>query len=45
MRSKHSVDEKFQIVIEALIENTTQAEIFKKHEYFPLNWQSGRSIS
>ena len=35
MRSRHSAEEKFEIVMEALTENTTQAEICKKHGIFP----------
>ena len=35
MRSRHSVEEKFEIVMEALTENTTQAEICRRHEIFP----------
>jgi transposase-like protein len=30
MRSRHSVEEKFEIVMEALTENTTQAEICRR---------------
>ena len=35
MRSRHSVEEKFEIVMEALTENTTQAEICRRHGIFP----------
>ena len=35
MRSRHSVEEKFDIVIESLTENTTQAEICRRHGIFP----------
>ncbi|MEM0159860.1 MAG: transposase [Nitrososphaerota archaeon] len=35
MRSKHFVDEKFQIVIEALTENTTHLDISRRHGIFP----------
>jgi transposase-like protein len=35
MRSRHSVEEKFEMVMEALTENTTQAEICRKHGIFP----------
>lgn len=31
MRSRHSVEEKFEIVMEVLTENTTQAEICRMH--------------
>ena len=34
MRSRHSVEEKFEIVMEALTENTTQAEICRRHKIF-----------
>ncbi|MEM3313838.1 MAG: transposase [Thermoplasmatales archaeon] len=35
MRSKYSVNEKFEIVMEVLTENITQAEICRKHGIFP----------
>ncbi|MEM4090557.1 MAG: transposase [Thermoplasmatales archaeon] len=35
MRSKHSVDEKFEIVIEALTENTTHSDMSRRHGIFP----------
>ena len=35
MRSRHSVEEKFEIVMEALTENTAQAEICRRHGIFP----------
>ena len=35
MISRHSVEEKFEIVMEALTENTTQAEICRRHGIFP----------
>ena len=34
MRSRHSVEEKFEIVMEALTENTTQSEICRRHGIF-----------
>ncbi|MEM3859369.1 MAG: transposase [Candidatus Micrarchaeaceae archaeon] len=34
-RSKHFVDEKFEIVMESLTENTTQAEMCRRHGIFP----------
>ncbi len=35
MRSKHSPEEKYQIVMESLDHNTTQAEICRRHGIFP----------
>ena len=35
MKSKHSVEEKFEIVMESLTENVTQAEICRRHGIFP----------
>ena len=35
MRSKHSVEENFEIVMESLTENTTQAEICRRCGMFP----------
>jgi transposase-like protein len=35
MRTRHSVEEKFEIVMEALTENTTQAEVCRRHAIFP----------
>ena len=35
MRSRHSKEEKFEIVMESLTENTTQAEICRRHGIFP----------
>ena len=34
MRSRHSVEEKFEIVREALTESTTQADICRRHGIF-----------
>ena len=34
MRSRHSIEEKFEIVMKALTENTTQAEICRRHGIF-----------
>ena len=31
MRSRHSVEKKFEIVMEALTENTTRAKVCKRH--------------
>ena len=35
MRSRHSVEEKFEIVVEVLTGSTTQAEICRRHGIFP----------
>ncbi|MCL4413111.1 MAG: transposase [Candidatus Thermoplasmatota archaeon] len=35
MRPRHSVEARFEIVMEALTENTTQAEICRRHGIFP----------
>ena len=35
MRTRHSVEEKFEVVMESLTENTTQAEICRRHGIFP----------
>ena len=35
MRSRHSKEEKFEIVMESFTENTTQAEICRRHGIFP----------
>ena len=35
MRPRHSVEEKFETVMQALTENTTQAEICRRHGIFP----------
>jgi transposase-like protein len=35
MKSRHSVEEKFEIGMEALTENTTQADICRRHGIFP----------
>ncbi|EQB64873.1 MAG: hypothetical protein AMDU3_IPLC00004G0451 [Thermoplasmatales archaeon I-plasma] len=47
MRSRQSVEEKFEIVMEALTENTTQAEICRRHGIFPphsMKWE-GRCLN
>lgn len=36
MKSRHSAEEKFQIVLESLADNVTQAEICRRHGIYPV---------
>jgi transposase-like protein len=42
MKSKHSAEQKFQIVMESLAGNVTQAEICRRHGIYPVQLSKWR---
>ena len=42
MKSKYSVEEKFQIVMESFTDNVTQAEICRRHGIYPVQLSKWR---
>jgi len=45
MRSRHSSEEKYEIVMESLTENTSKAEICRRHGIFDCHLQFGTQLA